>query len=320
MRILALIPGGIGDQILFFPTLKTLKEKYPQAVIDVIVEPRSKNAYRVCQHVKEVLLFDYKDRNGLADYLNLLGMIRDREYEVAVSLGRSWAVGFLLWLNGIPTRVGYKSPKSWFISNPVPLNMNQYAGYMYHDLVTGLDIHTPCPDLSINVPKEDISWAESQQQSLDIKGRGYILIHGGSSTLAKTKGLNKIYPVPKWQRIVEDIQRKQPNLPIVLLNGPDDQEWTNEMLQLCNNLKVISPPDIGKLSAFIAGANLMLCTDSAPMHLSVAVGTYTIALFGPTQAEKLLPTNQTKFVGIQSLSDNIADIPTDKILEKVWQS
>lgn len=319
MRILALIPGGIGDQILFFPTLKTLKEKYPQAVIDVIVEPRSKNAYRVCQHVKEVLLFDYKDRNGLADYLNLLGTIRDREYELALSLGRSWAVGFLLWLNGIPTRVGYKSPQSWFISNPVELNINQYAGYMYHDLVKGLDINTPCPEVSINVPKEDINWAESQQQRLDIKNSGYILIHGGSSTLAKTKGLDKIYPVPKWQRVVEDIQRKQPNLPIVLLNGPDDQEWTSEMLRLCNNLKVISPPDIGKLSAFIAGANLMLCTDSAPMHLSVAVGTYTIALFGPTQAEKLLPPNQTKFIGIQSLSDKIADIPTEKILDKVWQ-
>jgi ADP-heptose:LPS heptosyltransferase len=109
-------------------------------------------------------------------------------------------------------------------------------------------------------------------------------------------------------------------LPIVLLNGPDDQEWTAEMLRLCNDLKVISPPDIGKLAAFIAGANLMLCTDSAPMHLSVAVGTYTIALFGPTQADKLLPPKSDRFIGIQSLSDKISDIPTDKILEKMWQS
>ncbi|MBE9222092.1 glycosyltransferase family 9 protein [Cyanobacterium stanieri LEGE 03274] len=319
MRILALIPGGIGDQILFFPTLKTLKDQYPKAVIDVIVEPRSKNAYRVCPYVKEVLVFDYKDKNGLADYLNLLGIIRDREYEVAVTLGRNWAVGFLLWLNGIPTRVGYQGPKSWFINNPVELKTEQYAAYMYHDLVHGLNISNPCPPLAINVPKEDIEWAESEQRRLDIKESGYILIHGGSSALAKTKGIDKIYPVPKWQRIVEDVQRKQPNLPIVLLNGPDDQEWTAEMLQLCNNLKVISPPDIGKLSAFIAGANLMLCTDSAPMHLSVAVGTYTIALFGPTQADKLLPPKSDRFIGIQSLSKNIADIPTEKILEKMWQ-
>jgi len=319
MRILALIPGGIGDQILFFPTLQSLQEQYPKAVIDVMVEPRSKNAYRVCPYVKEVLVFDYKDRNGLADYLNLLGIIRDREYEVALTLGRSWAVGFLLWLNGIHTRVGYKSSKSWFINYAVPLKTKQYAAYMYHDLVKGLDIQAPCPPLSINVPKEDINWAESEQKRLEIQDSGYVLIHGGSSTLAKTKGIDKIYPVPKWQRIVDDVQRKKPNLPIVLLNGPDDQEWTAEMLQICNNLKVISPPDIGKLAAFIAGANLMLCTDSAPMHLSVAVGTYTIALFGPTQADKLLPPKSDRFIGIQSLSDKISDIPTDRILEKMWQ-
>ncbi len=63
-----------------FSTLESLKKQYPQAVIDVIVEPRAKSAYRVCPYVHEVLLFDFKDRNGLADYLNLLGIIRDREY------------------------------------------------------------------------------------------------------------------------------------------------------------------------------------------------------------------------------------------------
>jgi len=51
MRILALVPGGIGDQLLFFPTLESLKNQYPQAAIDVIVEPRAKSAYRVCPYV-----------------------------------------------------------------------------------------------------------------------------------------------------------------------------------------------------------------------------------------------------------------------------
>ena len=92
MRILALVPGGISDQLLFFPTLESLRATYPNAAIDVIVEPRAKSAYRVCPYVNEVLLFDFKDRNGLADYLNLLGIIRDREYEAAVSVGRNWAV------------------------------------------------------------------------------------------------------------------------------------------------------------------------------------------------------------------------------------
>lgn len=320
MRILALIPGGISDQILFFPTLKTLKNQYPEAIIDVIVEPRSKNAYRVCKNVKEVMVFDFQDNNGLADYLNLLGIIRDREYELAITLENNWVVSFLLWLNGIPNRIGYKNNNSWFINNPVVQKTQQYNALMYHDLLQALNIHSPCPDLTINVPKEDIEWAEFEQKRINVKSTGYILIHSGASPLTVTQGINKTYPVPKWQRIIEDIQKKQPELSIVLLCGPDDLRWTTELLNLCPNVKVISPPDIGKLAAVIAGANLMLCTDSAPMQLAVAVGTYTISLFGPTQSKKLLPSQSDSFIGIQSLSDEIADIPSDKILEQIWKS
>lgn len=319
MRILALIPGSIGDQILFFPTLETLKHRYPKAAIDVLVEPRSKSAYRVCPHIHDVLIFDYKDRNGLADYLNLLGIIRDREYDIALNLGRNWTIEFLLWLDGIPVRVGYKSNTSWFINRRVLLKTEQYAAHMYHDLVKGLDIQTPCPEVKISLPKEDIDWAEATQKTLNIKDSGYILIHGGSSKLAKIQGSNQIYPIPKWQLIVEDIQRRQAELPVVLLKTPEGGEWTSEMLAVCPDLKVVSPPDIGKLAATIAGANLMLCTDSLPMHLSLAVGTYTVALFGPREAKKLLPPESDRFIGLQSLSKAIADIPSEQVLEKIWR-
>ncbi|MGK7872092.1 MAG: glycosyltransferase family 9 protein [Xenococcaceae cyanobacterium] len=319
MQILALVPGGIGEQILFFPTLEDLKQQYPNAAIDVIVEPRAKSAYRVCQSVREVLIFDYKDRNGLADYLNLLGIIRDREYDVALTLGRRWTIGLLLWLNGIPVRIGYKTQTSWFLSNPVPLKTEQYAAHMYHDLVRGLGIQTPCPELKINVPKQDIDWAEVEQKRLNIKESGYILIHGVSSQLAQSKGNDTIYPVPKWQRIVEDIQRKQPDIPIVLLQEPEDEEWVAMMIKACPDLKVTMPPDIGKLAATIAGANLILCTDNTSMHLSVAVGTYTIALFGPTEGKKLLPPNSDRYIGIQSPTPLIADIQPETVLEQIWR-
>src|SRR6476469_6607239 len=147
MRILALVPGGIGDQILFFPTLDDLKRYYPDAQIDVVVEPRAKGAYRVCKSVSQVITYDFKDRNGLADWGNLLGVIRDREYDIALSLGRSWLVGLLLWLTGIPTRIGYAGAGTLFLTNPVPLKPEQYAAHMYHDLLQGLDVNSPCPPL-----------------------------------------------------------------------------------------------------------------------------------------------------------------------------
>jgi ADP-heptose:LPS heptosyltransferase len=140
MRILALVPGEMSEQSLFFPTLKTLKAHYPQALIDVVVEPKSKAAYSDYPEVHEILTFDFRDRNGLADYLNLLGMVRDREYDIAISTTPNWALDLLLWLNGIPVRVGYKNTSSWFITNPVELRPEQDKELQYQDLLQGLGI------------------------------------------------------------------------------------------------------------------------------------------------------------------------------------
>lgn len=320
MRILALVPGGIGDQILFFPTLDDLKRYYPDAEIDVMVEPRAKGAYRVSGSVEEVLTFDFRDRNGLADFGNLLGTIRDREYDAALAVGRLWSVGLLLWMTGIPSRIGYDAnPFKQFFTSAVPLKTEQYAAQMYHDLLQGFGINSPCPELALSVPKQDIEWAEKEQKRLGITESGYILIYGGSSQLDQVKGIQQIYPVKKWQQIIEDIQQKQPNLPIVLLEGPEDGQWTTALKQSRLDLKNTSPGDIGKLAAIIAGASLLLCTDSVPIHLAVAVGTYTIALFGPTEAKKLLPQSD-RFISLESPTRSIADIKPETVLEQVWRA
>lgn len=318
MQIVALVPGGIGDQILFFPTLDTLKQTYPHAEIDVVVEPRALPAYRVSKSVHSTIPFDFKGRNSLADWSNLLGILRDREYEIALSLGQRWTVGFLLWLTGIPTRVGFSGGGGdTFLTNPVTLKKDQYAACMYHDLVKGLNIHTPCPDLAVSVPAKDLDWADAERKRLGIGNGGYVLIHGGSSQLAKAKGIDKIYPVNSWKGIIQDFAEKQPDLPVVVVRGPEDTEFVEALLQVSPTLKVTSPGDIGKLTAMIAGASLMICTDSAPMHLAVAVKTFTMALFGPTDPEKLLPASN-RFVGIKSLTGKMSDIAPATVLEKIW--
>jgi ADP-heptose:LPS heptosyltransferase len=59
--------------------------------------------------------------------------------------------------------------------------------------------------IAINVPKQDIQWAEAEQQRLGVKESGYILIHGGSSQLALSKGIDKIYPTDNWKQIIKTV-------------------------------------------------------------------------------------------------------------------
>ncbi|WP_373530472.1 glycosyltransferase family 9 protein [Nostoc sp.] len=317
MRVIALVPGGIGDQILFFPTLDDLKRCYPNAQIDVVVEPRSKAAYRVSKSVHEVLTFDFQDRNSLADWGNLVGTIRDREYDVAIAVKQSWFVGLLLWLTGIPVRISYQGKGSVFLTHAVPFKPSQYAAAVYHDLLQPLSIKTPVPELAVNVPKPDIEWAQKEQKRLGVHETGYILIHGGSGQLSQAKELDKIYPVEKWQQIIQDFQYKQPDLPVVVIKGTGDEQFVRSLLESSPDIKVTAPDDIGKLTAMIAGANLMLSTDSAALQLSVAVQTYTITLLGQTDPAKLLPKND-KFLAIKSPTGKMADISPNTVLEKIW--
>ncbi len=304
-------------QLRQFEILDRIVLGHPESQIDVIVEPRSKGAYRVCKSVRDVLTYDFKDANSLADWGNLLGIMRDREYEAVISLGQRWTVGLLLWLTGIPKRVGYAGNGAIFLSDPIPLKTEQYAAQMYHDLLQGMDITTPFKEISINVLKTDIDEAEAEQQRLGVAESGYILIHGGSSQLAQVKGIDKIYPTNYWQEIISELQQKQPNLPVVIVKGPEDAPWVNAIKESSPDIKVVTPRDVGKLAAMIAGANLMICTDSAPMHLAVAVGTYTIALFGPTEPEKLLPKSD-RIVAVKSRTGKMADISPQEVLQKIW--
>lgn len=319
MRVVALVSGGIGEQILFFPTIDTIRRHYPDAQIDVVVEPRSKAAYRVSKSVSEVLTFDWKDRNSLADWGNLVGTIRDREYDVAITTLANWAVGLVLWLTGIPVRIGFQGKASGFLTYEVPMNTQLYAASTYHQLVQGLGINSPCPELTLNVPKPDIEWATNEQKRLDVKNTGYVLIYGISESLSKIVGLNNIYPASNWLQIIQDWKLKQPDMPLIVVATSESEEFIRTLKQSAPNFKVTVPDNIGKLAAMIAGANLMVCNDSYPMHLSVAVQTFTVALFGANDNTTFLPKNE-KFLAIQSPTGKMADISSQTVLEKIWGS
>ena len=303
MRVVALVPGGIEQQILFFPTLDDLKQSYPDAEIDVVVEPRAKAAYRVSRSVNDVLTFDFKDRNSPADWANLLGILRDRDYEAVLSSGES-GMGLLLWLTGIPTRVGFGKGRGLFLTSAIPRHAEQYAAQTYHDLLQGLGISTPCPDLALRIPKADQDWAAAEWKRLSLDG--YVLVDSNSD-----------YPIDNWRQIIQDLQQKQPDIPVLLIQSEETREFVALLNQSCPGLKVSNPKDVGKLAALIAGANLMLCTEGVAMHLAVALEVYTLVLFGAADPARLLPAHE-KVLGIKSATSKMADIAPEQVLQKVW--
>ena len=318
MHVLALVPGGISDQLLFFPTLEHLKLAFPSAEISVVVEPTAAAAYRVSKVVEAIIPYSFGRNNSPADWANLLGVVRDREYEVVITATQNWSLGLLLWLSGIPTRIGYSgSASELFFTATVPLKTEQYQAFQYHDLISPLEPLGPCPEPSINVPQSDIAWVDSRVQTQGIGEQGYVLMYPGPADGAP----DDAYPVDKWIAIIQDFQKRQPGLPLVLLQQPETVTAIQAITQKFSNLKVIRPDNLGQVAALVAGANLLLASDSYVSELGIALSVFTLALFGSNHPERRLPpVNETeqRFLGVASDSQKLADIPVDTVLKKVW--
>ncbi len=305
--------------MLFLPTLETIRARHRDWHITLLLEPRSKSIAQVTTLLDATITFDIKQRPlSAAGLLELLGLLKEGGYDLVLSSGSSPLVSLLLFLSGIPIRVGYDS--GWLartlLTNPIRLNRNQYAADMYHDLVSGLNIHERAKPPAITAAAEtraamsellstlgvDTTYSASpnqqSQQSASAKRcprKKLILVHPGTSRLAIEKGIIKTWSTDSWADLISRLCERDDLQPI-LAGGPDDREIITDLEQRTAGTRLVSvagkTKNLSDLGGIISLCDLMICVDSAPMHLAVALRTPIVALFGPTDEHKLLPPDQ----------------------------
>lgn len=281
-KILAVNFGGIGDEILFMPVLRSLKTKFPDAKITLCLEPRSKSIVDLCNDINDLITVDIKSNKKYLELLKFYFKALFGKFDIVVSSGSNKFIPILLFFTGIGIRIGYDcgSFTSKLLTTAVKLNKQQYAGQMYHDLVsdlTGMQYKNP----EILVNKSDLT-------------NGCILIHPGVSKMSIKKNIIKSYDNSKWAELVKMLLDSGEK--IALAGGPDDEECIKGILnnlknQDCTNLHNFygKTKNLVELAELMKGSKAVICCDSAPMHIAIAVNAVTIALFGPTDEKKLVP-------------------------------
>ncbi|MEM9804163.1 MAG: glycosyltransferase family 9 protein [Cyanobacteria bacterium P01_D01_bin.56] len=311
MHVLALVPGGISDQLQFFPTLATIKQNYPNSEISVVVEPGAKSAYRVSSVVSEVIPFDYRGQNSPADWANLLGIIRDREFELALCASDRWEEGVLLWLSGIPTRIGYSSTKTPWIYTITVTADTQYPVGQYQALLQGLATSEPSASIQLNVPEGDIAWADDQRQAMGLEGSGYVVMYPGLNDQADS------YPPESWLTIIDDFQSKQPQLPVILLATVDSKDTLVAMGRQ-RNLKSITANNLGQVASILAGADLVISPDSYVSQVAISLQVFTLVLQTALDQPLAPGDGEVRALAVSSATANLKDINPGDVLQKVW--
>ncbi len=279
MNILAINFGGIGDEIFFLPTLISLKKEFPNAKITLALEPRSKSVKDLTDVIDDLFLIDVKGKNKYTELLKLVFLARKNHFDLVISSGGNKLISILLTLMGIKKRYGYDTGKlsKVLLTKAVPLNKNQYACAMYHDLITPITNH------KTELPEINVSAQEKIPNS--------VLIHPGVSKMSVQKGMIKTISAETWAETVDLLLEKGKH--VILAGGPDDNEVIETIRNKTKNKnfedfygKTKSLKDLAEL---IGKAEQFICSDSAPLHVAVAMKTKTYVIFGPTDDKKLIP-------------------------------
>ena len=289
-NILFINYGGIGDEILFLPTIASAKKEYPNAKITLALEARSKSIKDLSPLIDEIICVDIKAK-GVLKYLNILKFIlktTTKKYDCVISSGKSPFVAIILFLTGIKERIGYKSKTDFLLTKKIQLNENQYAAKMYHDLVkpiTNQEYENPTIEVPQNITLENIPENE------------FIAIHPGVSKMSISKNILKCPKLSFWEGLIKGLLNK--NKKIVLLGTIDDKDLIEKILEnqdISKNPNFINyynkTKNIMEMAYIMKNAQYVICADSAPLHVAVCTKSNIFAIFGPTNEVKLVPNNK----------------------------
>lgn len=293
-KVLVIQTAFLGDVILATAFIEKLHSSFPGVSISMLVREGNEGLLINHPFLNEVLV--WKKKSGKWDnLLQILKIIRSKNYDAVFNLQRFFSTGMLTAFSKAPVRAGFrKNPMSFLFTHVA----NHIIGDSRHEISRNMELLDGFCDTSAVNPRLYPSEDNFTNTAMYKKGP-YVTMAPASVWFTKQ------LPESKWE---EMILQAEPGLNIYLLGSPGD-------FQLCNRLATKNPEKkvmnlAGKLSlletaALMKDAIMNYVNDSGPLHIASAMNAPVTAFFCST-----IPA-----FGFGPLSDKSIVIETQELLD-----
>jgi len=300
-RILMIKLGAVGDLILSIPSLRMIKNKFPDAHLSLLVDRKLAALISSAPYLDGVILVD-RDRFSKPQYLlKIAKRIREEHFDISVDLQNTKWTFLLAFLAGIPQRFGFSRGKFGFLLNrpDKAFAVNDTPIRHQFRIVSKLGIQKLDETLELWPKPENLKKAEKAIQALDFKeGTKLIGFVVGSSPTWQTKR----WPIENFCELAKRFS-KSFDCRIFLL-GSGEEAFLGSSFQHFDSQKVINllgKTSLEDLVALFSKLDLVITGDTAPLHIAAAFKTKIIALFGPTDPKRHMPPTQESTIFMKHL-------------------
>lgn len=302
-RILLIRFGSLGDVVLTLPVLQAVREHFPDAYIAMLVgdasadivsaDPRLDEVIKFRRHAKKSPLFQ-RGLGGfkrLSEAQRIITLLRERSFNVSIDMQRKFQSSLFAYLGNVVCRIGYHYPGGFLCTIRVPDRGNKHAVDRNLELLAPLGISGSDRRPRMYLSREDRDYARRVFADYDLTSEDLILgIFPGAGWR------QRCWPAERFASIA-DLAVGNYNAKVVIFCGPGEADIVDNITQRMETHAVVvgmppSFPTLRQLAAMIERCDLFLSNDTGPMHISVAVDTATIALFGPGNHVKFRPLGE----------------------------
>jgi ADP-heptose:LPS heptosyltransferase len=220
-----------------------------------------------------------------------LSAIARRRFDLAIDLFGNPRTAFTTWLTGASIRVGGDfrgRGNCTTFAFPPPTELN--AIDFHWRSLEALGIEKGDNRTEIFISEQEKNWAREFLEALALdSSRPIVGLHPGATWL------NKRWPEKHFAALARELCAN--NVQVLITQGPGEEPVAMEVM------RQISPPppgraaqivllpvlDLRQLASVLQQMQVFVANDCGVMHLSVAVGTTTIGLFGPSQPHIWFP-------------------------------
>lgn len=271
----------LGDVILTLPVAQVLGGVQPNIVIDMMVVPRTAAVVSGHPDLRGTLIYDKRGVDaGVAGFFRVVREVKRRRYACALVPHRSLRSALLVRAAGIPVRVGFDaSAGRMLFTRSVPYSRDLHEIDRNLRLLEGIGLERPARVTPRVAASRAIQTSVSEFLSTPgaVSDRPLVAIAPG--TVWNTKR----WPGERFAAVAGGLVKHGHR--VVLIGGPEDAELCGAIAASGGGSGILNACgkfDVPASAELIRRAALLVCNDSAPLHLATAVGTPILAIFGAT--------------------------------------
>ena len=303
--------SAIGDVIQTLPMAEALKNQYPQARIDWLVEEDASDLLVGHPALNRVIISRRKSwqklllQRGkfwatLREIGRFLHDLRSREYDWVIDNHGIFKSGLLVVLSRGRRKVGFQPSAgiaeegNYLFTNEryKPLPIENHALERYLDLVSQMGVRVGPASLEFPVPPDSRKKAENLLRQDGFFSRPLVVIH------PMAKWVTKQWPLENFRGLIVALTEKKAS--VVITGSPQDREPVLEILRHLDPpprvLNLVGKTNLRELAGIFSLSDLVLTPDTGPMHLAAAVKAPLIALFGPTAPWRTGPYGNSQVI------------------------